>query len=942
MRIPLSSYRVQLNKSFNFEKLAKIIDYLSQLGISDIYASPITKAKPGSSHGYDVVDYTKINPDLGDFLVYENIVLKLKEKGMGWIQDFVPNHMAYSKENTMLMDVFEHGPYSRYYEFFDIEWNHPYESLKGRVLAPFLGPHYGEALSKGEIKLVFDLGSFYVRYYDIQFPLKIESYATILTSVLNTIRKRVDTKDPDYLKLLGVVYTLKNIGASESRQERIEQVSFIKYILNELYTKNALIRVCVDRTIELFNSEDKTEPEHFLLMDKLLTEQYFRFSHWRVASEEINYRRFFTINDLISVRMEREEVFEEAHCLIYRLIEEGKITGLRIDHIDGLLDPEKYLSALRRRIPGIFTIVEKILRPLKETLPIGWQTEGTTGYDFLALLTQLFCNLENGPIMDRIYRRYTGIDQEYEELLREKKRFVIGRRLAGDLDRIALILHSLCSRLWFGPDVTIYGIRRALVEVLSCFPVYRTYISNGQMSKQDRMFLEEAVNIAKETLPELSVELDFILKFFLREIEHSFSEEEEQERENFIKRFQQLSCPLMAKGLEDCLFYVYNRLLSLNEVGNDPSILGIASETFHSFLKERALWWPFTFNATSTHDTKRGEDARARINVLSEIPQEWEKVLYQWTEINEPEKSKVGNIMVPDYNAEYFIYQSLIGHLPFDLSEIDSFLDRFKKYFIKASREAKSFSGWQNPNTAYEEKCCQFIENLLNPKNSKFWESFLPFQKKIAHFGIINSLSQLLLKIASPGIPDFYQGCELWDFSFVDPDNRRPIDFDWRKKILREFIEVRDEKALVEELVKNSSDGRIKFWITYKGLQARKKFPEVFGSKSYIPLTFQGSKARNAFAFLRQQADHWIIAIVPRFCTELCKEGEFPVGSAIWHDTIVTLPEEAPLEWSSLLVDGEKRKWDRKVNVGEALEVLPVGLWCGQATKREQTELNVH
>ncbi|QSR89017.1 malto-oligosyltrehalose synthase [Methylacidiphilum caldifontis] len=933
MRIPLSSYRVQLNSSFNFEKLQAIIEYISLLGITDIYASPITKAKPGSTHGYDVVDHSVINPELGDDSAFEQLVYAIKEKGMGWIQDFVPNHMAYSKENSLLMDIFEHGPYSRYYEFFDIEWNHPYESLRGRVLAPFLGPHYGEALLKGEITLGFESGSFYVRYYNIQFPLKIESYATILTSVLDNIRRRVETKDPDYLKLLGVVYTIKNISSSGSTEERLEQVSFIKYELNELYTKNSLIRVCMDRTIELFNSKDKTEPEHFLLMDKLLSEQYFRFSHWRVASEEINYRRFFTINDLISLRMEKEEVFEEAHSFIFRLIEEGKITGLRIDHIDGLLDPEKYLVMLRRRVPATYTIVEKILRPLKETLPIRWQAEGTTGYDFLALLTQLFCNPENGPILDRIYSQFTGIDQDYEDLLREKKRFVIGRRLAGDLDRIALILHSLCSRLWFGPDVTIYGIRRALVEVLSCFPVYRTYISDGQMSKQDKMFLEEAVGIAKQTLPELSIELDFILKFFLRQIEHSFSESEEKDRENFIKRFQQLSCPLMAKGLEDCLFYVYNRLLSLNEVGNDPSIFGICSETFHSFLTERAIWWPFTFNATSTHDTKRGEDARARINVLSEIPLEWEKVLYQWREINKADKSRLGNILVPDANAEYFIYQCLVGHLPFDLTLIDQFLNRFKQYFVKASREATSFSGWQNPNTVYEEKCCKFIESLLNPNNTRFWDAFIPFQKKIAHFGIINSLSQLVLKLSAPGIPDFYQGTELWDFSFVDPDNRRPIDFDTRKKILAQFLAIKDEAFFVQEMLKNYTDGRIKLWITYKGLQARKKFPEVFCSKSYIPLIIKGSKSRNGFAFLRCFENKWALVVVPKFCTELCQEGEFPMGQEIWQDTAVFLPEDAPVEWVSLIAEEGVRKWEKKVRIAEALNILPVGMWYGEGKK---------
>ncbi|VVM06739.1 (1-_4)-alpha-D-glucan 1-alpha-D-glucosylmutase [Methylacidimicrobium cyclopophantes] len=930
MHIPASTYRVQLRKEFGFEALERIVDYLSALGIGDIYASPITRARSGSSHGYDVVDPGELNPELGSADVFGRLMEKVRGMGMGWLQDVVPNHMAYDKENRFLMDVFENGPDSEFYEFFDIEWNHPYPTLRGRVLAPFLGPHYGEALQNGEIRLSFEKGSFWVSYFDHRFPLRVGSYETILARVQRQIRDRLEGRDPDYLKLLGVIYTVRNLGAAESREERSNQVVFVKAVLEELYEKNGFIRTSLDRTLELFAPKAPT-PQSLALLDQLLSEQHFRFAHWRVASEEINYRRFFTVNDLISVRVEREDVFARLHNLILRLVGEGKITGMRIDHIDGLYRPKAYLQTLRAAVPDTYTVVEKILGFGKEELPKDWPVEGTTGYDFLAMVTQLFCPQESAGAFTRCYGDFIRQEERYGRLLREKKRFVIGRRLAGDLDRIALMMHSLCARLWFGPDVTIYAIRRALVEALSCFPVYRSYVDTEGPSPEDRRWIDEAIQTAEENLPQLKTELEFIRRFLLGEMPHELAEEDRAQALDFVRRFQQLSGPLMAKGLEDCQFYVYNRLLALNEVGSDPSCFGIGSEEFHRFLRDRWLRWPHALNATMTHDAKRGEDARARLNVLAELPEEWMFLLDRWKKINSERKPKIGELPVPDENAEYAIYQALLGSWPWRSEELEGFRVRFKEYFVKASREARSFSGWQNPNRLYEEQCCAFLDRILDWEEGKeFLAAFLPFQQKVARYGVYNSLSQLVLKAGAPGVPDFYQGTELWDLSFVDPDNRRLVDFDLRKKLLAEIRERGGQPAYRKEILEHPEDGRIKLYLTHKALQARKLLPELFRSGSYEPLSFSGPQAEHAFGFLRAWGTQHLAIIVPRFVTKLCSPESAPIGASTWGETSADLPDSLSGSWQCALT-GKERRWEGRIPLEEALEELPVALWVSGA-----------
>ncbi|QSR84758.1 malto-oligosyltrehalose synthase [Methylacidimicrobium sp. B4] len=930
MRIPVSTYRVQLRKELGFGSLEPVIAYLDKLGIGDIYASPITRARTGSSHGYDVVDPGELNPELGSAESFARLMENVHGRGMGWLQDVVPNHMAYDKENRFLMDVFENGPHSEFYEFFDIEWNHPYPTLRGRVLAPFLGPHYGEALQKGEIRLSFERGTFWVSYFDHRFPLRIESYETVLAQVQQQIRNRLERRDPDYLKLLGVIYTVRNLDSAESREERADQVTFVKGVLEELYQKNGFIRSSVDRSLARISPAVPTE-QSLALLDQLLSEQHFRFAHWRVASEEINYRRFFTVNDLISVRIEREEVFARVHRLIRRLVAEGKITGLRIDHIDGLYRPRAYLETLRKALPETYTVVEKILGFGREELPKDWPVEGTTGYDFLAMVTQLFCPTRSAAAWTRCYEDFLRLEQNYDRLLREKKRFVIGRRLAGDLERIALMMHSLCARLWFGPDVTIYAVRRALVEVLSCFPVYRSYVDAEGAGAEDRKWIDEAIQTAEENLPQLTTELEFIRRFLLGEMPHELAEEDRKQALDFVLRFQQLSGPLMAKGLEDCQFYVFNRLLSLNEVGSDPSRFGIEAEELHRFLQGRWLRWPHTLNATMTHDAKRGEDARARLNVLAELPEEWETLLLRWSKINAGRKTRIGDLPVPDANAEYLIYQALLGGWPWKSEEREEFRERFKAYFIKASREARSFSGWQKPNRLYEEQCCAFIDRILDGKEGReFLAAFLPFQQRIARYGVCNALSQVVLKVAAPGVPDFYQGTELWDLSFVDPDNRRPVDFELRRSMLAEIEREAHRPDYRGALLAQPEDGKIKLFVTHKALQARRLAPELFRSGSYEPLSFSGTKAEHAFGFRRSWGTQHLIAIVPRFVTALSSPHEAPVGPAIWEDTSALLPESLTASWRCAFT-GSPRHWEGRVPLSEAMAELPVALWISEA-----------
>ena len=790
MRIPVSTYRLQFTPSFGFKEGRGIMEYLSWLGISDIYASPIFKAKKGSLHGYDVVDPNQLNPEVGAMRDFEELTHEVKRLGMGWIQDYVPNHMAFDTENQMLMHVLENGQGSEYYDFFDIEWNYPFEpSISGQVLAPFLGGLYGETLEKGEIQLRYDEGGFSINYYNLRFPLLIETYADVLTHNhgLKKLKKKLGRFHLDFLKLLGILYILKTLALKEEDSDRADQVLFIKRMLWELYTTNEDVRKVIDEDIRLLNGQ-KGNPESFGPLDALLSKQLFRLSFWKVANEEINYRRFFNINELISLKIGEKQVFSSFHLLILGLLRDERFTGLRVDHLDGLYNPMEYLERLREETGETYLIVEKILN-LKEELLSSWPVQGTTGYDFLNHLNELFCERKNKKRFQQIYSELTGLNIPYERLLYEKKKLIIEKNMAGDVDGLARLLKRVSIKDRYGSDITLNSIKKAIVELLALFPIYRTYISYKTFNTTDRFYITETIRKARKKEPDLVYEFNFIEKFLLLAFRDSQTDEEKKEWINFTMRFQQLTGPLMAKGLEDTTFYVYNRLLSLNEVGGDPSRFGITAEEFHDFNQKRASVWPYSLSATATHDTKRGEDARARINVLSEIPAEWERKVKLWSKMNKAKKPMVGNINVPDRNDEYFLYQTILGAFPFDESEKADFTRRLKAYIIKAIREAKVHTAWIEPDTEYENAFTSFIEEILEPsEQNPFLKDFLLFHRKIAFYGIFNSLSQTLIKITSPGVPDFYQGTELWDFNFVDPDNRRPVDFEKRKELLKELL----------------------------------------------------------------------------------------------------------------------------------------------------------
>lgn len=923
-RIPVATYRIQFNHSFGFQAAREIIPYLAELGISDIYASPIFKARKGSTHGYDVVDPDQLNPELGDEQDFGELIRELKNYGMGWIQDIVPNHVAYDYENRMLMDVLENGECSKYRHFFDIEWDHPCESIRGKLLAPFLGRFYGESLEDGEIQLRYGADGLSVNYYHLALPLKIESYTNVFTHQLSALKRKLGGDHPDFIKLLGILYVLKTLPSDEEIDERYDQITFIKRTLWELYTGNREMKRFIDANVQAFNGE-KGNPESFNLLDNLLSEQLFRLSFWKVATEEINYRRFFNINELICLRAEDEDVFDRTHALIFQLIAEGKVSGLRIDHIDGLYDPTNYLKRLQERTGDLYIIVEKILSPEEELPPI-WSMQGTTGYDFLNYLNGIFCKKESEKQFNKIYSDFTGFKVNYDDLVSAKKRLIMGKHMAGDVDNLAHLMKGIAARYRHGSDITLYGLKRTIVELMTQFPVYRTYINSEGFRESDPSYIREAVNRSIERVPNLLNELDFIERFLLLKFEDYLTREEKKQWIHFVMRFQQFTGPLMAKGFEDTVLYVYNRLLSLNEVGGSPDRFGTSLKKFHSLNRKRGSLYPHSLNATSTHDTKRGEDVRARINVLSEIPDEWERSLKRWNELNRGKKRTVNGRSVPDENDEYFLYQTLIGAFPFYESEYPAFIERVKDYIIKAVREAKVRTAWLKPDTEYEDAYISFVEEILREEN-QFLEEFMAFQRKVSHYGIFNSLSQTIIKITSPGVPDFYCGTELWDLNLVDPDNRRPVDFEKRISLLRDIMD-----TSYKELLATREDGKIKLFLINRALQARKEKTEVFQKGSYIPIEAGGRFKEQIVAFARNQGDDWTITIAQRHPTALIKEGELPIGKQVWDDTHIILPKGVPAIWKDAITT-QVIKGRETLLIGDVLEHFPVALLMSEEEK---------
>ena len=712
----------------------------------------------------------------------------------------------------------------------------------------------------------------------------------------------------------------------------------MKVMLWDLYTENAEIRTFLDRNLRIFNGQARAQGQKRLLED-LLREQFFRLSFWKVATEEINYRRFFIINELISLRMEDPEVFDHCHAMILKLVVEGKITGLRVDHVDGLHDPTRYLHSIRTRAGEIYTVVEKILAAEEQT-PTFWPIDGTTGYDFMNVLNGIFCDQTNEKAFDRIYARQAGFTSAYPELVADRKKFIAEKRMAGDVDNLAHLIKNISSRYRQGSDLTLLGLKSAIVLTLAHFPVYRTYFSQEGSRPEDRLYVKEAVAKAKEQNPEQVLELEFIENLLLQEYVQELTTRERNEWLRVVMKFQQLSGPLMAKGLEDTVLYIYDRLISLNEVGGSPNRFGLSLKAFHDFNKERARNHPHTMNATSTHDVKRGEDVRARLNVLSELPHDWERAIRTWRKLNRKYKQAVNGILVPEPNDEYFLYQTLVGAFPFDDGDAQDFAERIKAYVVKAVREAKMVTSWLRPDEGYENAYLAFVDAILDPRDDNlFLKSFLPFQKMVAAYGIWNSLCQVLLRITSPGVPDFYQGTELWDLNLVDPDNRRPVDFSIRQAILGEVLrDSSGHQSFLSGLLAARTDGRIQFYLTCTALRARKRLKEVFQQGAYLPLRAGGEFKDHIVAFARRHRKSWAIVVTPRFLTRLVTPSEIPIGEGVWHDTHLLVRQGMPQSWVNLLT-GEMVPTSGKLLMGDVLEDSPVALLASSQGQAENSPL---
>ncbi len=803
--------------------------------------------------------------------------------------------------------------------------------MKGRLLAPFLGRFYGVCLEDGEIRLTYDTDGLSICYFDRKFPLRIDSYVPVFSYHLALFKTRLGEDHPDFIQFLGLLDVLKTISSSGESEERTDQTRFIKRLLWESYSNHSEIRRFVDSNIQTLNGISG-EAESFNLLDDLLGRQLFRLAFWKVGAEEINYRRFFNINGLISMRVEYEDVFDHTHRLVMEMLEKGIFSGLRVDHVDGLYDPATYLRRLREKLPQAYLIVEKILA-MDETLPGYWSVQGTTGYDFLNCVNGLFCDRANAKKFSTLYETLTGSKHSYGHLLRETRRLIIRNDMAGDVANLAYRVRNISGRDRHGSDLTLYGLRRALTELLAGFPVYRTYTHQSIVSEEDTQVIRQAVERARSDNPGLLHELAFLERFLLLDFPGYLSDEERAHWIQFTMRFQQYTGALMAKGFEDTMLYVYNRLLSLNEVGSNPGRFGCSGAQFHAFNAKRCKRWPHALSATATHDTKRGEDVRARINVLSEIPTEWKKNVRSWSRLNKTKKKRVRGMLAPDANDEYFLYQTLIGAWPFRETEVPQFLERIKTYVVKAVREAKVHTAWLQPDREYEDAYVSFVESILLPEESNaFLQELKPFQAKVAHYGVFNSLSQTLLKITAPGVPDFYQGTELWDLNLVDPDNRRPVDFGLRVQHLREIrrrIET-DVLELIQELLTMKEDGRVKLFLIVQALNARKASANIFQKGAYNPLAVAGRFRKHLIAFARRDASAWSVTVVPRFLTVLVEYGGLPLGPEVWQDTGVILPEPAPSLWRNRLT-GQVLSGDQTLWAGEIFQHFPVALLMSES-----------
>lgn len=902
MNSPSANYRVQLSPTFTFRDLREIIPYLDALGISTIYAAPFFRARTGSTHGYDITSPLQINPEIGTLEELRELRQELKQRNMTWLQDIVPNHMAYDCDNHWLCNTLERGPRSSFAQMFDIDWNGG-DAVAGKVMAPFLGQELEEALRQQEVKLVLEGGAIEFRYYDHRFPASEEFYPRIFMKALDRLRKENGDKHPAFAPLKTLVQAFERKAKDEEGWQRKKE------LLQNVLAEHPQVKEEIAGVLEQINAS----PEQ---LQRALGRQHFRLTHWRTTEREINYRRFFTINDLICLRMGDETVFSRYHRFIRQLCEEDLVQGLRVDHVDGLFDPAGYLERLRKLAgEDRYLIIEKILE-WEEQLPLHWPIQGTSGYGFLATVNQLFTKPEGEDAITADYHSLTGEQHPYEEQVYQNKLFILKERMAGELQNLCRLL--LERNLLPEQPQDAEPWREALSSFLAGFPVYRIYPQDFPLTERQQKVVMEAYETARKHCPN-NKELDYLLSLF-----QGKAQKPAADMRYFLQRCQQFTGPLAAKGVEDTTFYTYNRLISHNEVGDSPQNFGIGAEEFHRRMQHRQRHFPQSINATATHDTKRGEDARMRINVLSEMPQQWHRKVKEWMQVNAGQKLQT---QVPGPNEELFIYQALLGAWPVDGRTDESFLQRIRDYLEKVLREAKVHTTWSEPDEAYEQQVQQFVAAIL--AHAPFRASFDSFAHDLTFYGAIHSLGQSLLKVTAPGIPDIYQGTELWELSYVDPDNRRPVNYEARQQLVQEVEGVKaQQESYFQDLLENYRNGQMKLFTLHKALQERRQHPEVFTEGEYLPISPEGKQQESLLSFARKLEDEWYLVVVPKQVVLLCEPGEFPLGKDVWKDAKLPLPENAPKKWVNIYTGGKLTGKDA-LDVAEVLASFPVALLRG-------------
>jgi (1->4)-alpha-D-glucan 1-alpha-D-glucosylmutase len=925
--IPAATYRLQFNKEFTFVQARDLVPYLHELGISHIYASPYFTAAPGSMHGYDITNHNELNPEVGTRAEYESFVGALRECGMGQIVDFVPNHMGIDRaHNAWWRDVLENGPIALHAPFFDIDWDPLKEELENKVLLPILGDQYGRVLERGELKPRYEAGAFHVDYFSTRLPLTPRSYALILRPAVENLR-RLYANDDCLIELESILTAMEHLPvrtdtAPAKIAERAREAQVIKRRLDRLCTTCPQVSEVIAGSLHEL-SGTVGDARSFDALDALLNSQCYRLSYWRVAAEEINYRRFFDINTLAAISMERPEVFEEAHRLVFELIGAGAITGLRIDHVDGLWNPREYLQQLQAnaaaRLGGkpspcaIYLLVEKILAG-NERLRADWPVHGTTGYDFTNQVIAVLIDSEAEKAFTRAYEWFTGSDERFADLVYERKQLTMRLSLASEINVLGHMLNRLSERNRWYRDFTLNALTTAVREVIACFPVYRTYLEPGvETAEDDRQVISRAAAVAKRRNPGLEASVfDFLRDVLLMHFPENIDEAAKAEHLHFVMKFQQCTGPIMAKGLEDTAFYIYNRFVALNDVGGEPQHFGATVETFHAQNTARLEHLPHAMLATSTHDTKRSEDVRARLAALSELPAQWRQGLQRWRTLNRKHRSTIEGETAPDANEEYLLYQTLLGTWPLNGPD-DAYIARIQNYMTKAVKEAKVNSSWIQPNDAWDTAVRDFVAKSLDPNGTnRFLKSFAPIAAQVAELGAINALSQTVLKLTVPGVPDIYQGNELWDYSLVDPDNRRPVDYAGRRAALEAI-----DSASPAELFANWRDGRIKLFLIRALLHLRRDNPNLFARGSYSPLERRGAFARNCIAFARELDGQALVVLAPRLSSRI---GFPPIGDA-WRDTAIPLSPGAPFK--DVFTGSE---FSAETRVAELFSTLPVAV----------------